>query len=315
MLFNVVWTTLVCVLHHFRPLPRFPALPHTLLSSALGLLLVFRTNSAYQRFWESRQFWQQITNNSRNLAVKLACYLPQDYHFDFCALMISLPVALKNHLQGKSEDTSRFRKLFTLLGDDLDIALDKAHNKPLFICKTLSNKINVAFKNEMAQKQILVDSYLGQILFLIGACERIVTTPIPMTYSRHTTRLLAIFILTLPLVLVQDLGFLMVPVMLVFSWGMLAINEIGQFIEEPFNQGQHQLPLEQLIIDANRDVASIFDVALEQVDVSDPEQMEQELKSGGELLPAALRKFSRRRRRYVRTGATLGDAEGHQLIR
>eukprot|EP00639_Heterosigma_akashiwo_P031995 CAMPEP_0194726210 /NCGR_PEP_ID=MMETSP0296-20130528/29988_1 /TAXON_ID=39354 /ORGANISM="Heterosigma akashiwo, Strain CCMP2393" /LENGTH=301 /DNA_ID=CAMNT_0039631071 /DNA_START=688 /DNA_END=1593 /DNA_ORIENTATION=- len=88
--------------------------------------------------------------------------------------MISLPVALKNHLQGKSEDTSRFRKLFTLLGDDLDIALDKAHNKPLFICKTLSNKINVAFKNEMAQKQILVDSYLGQILFLIGACERIV---------------------------------------------------------------------------------------------------------------------------------------------
>lgn len=42
--------------------------PHTLLGSALGLLLVFRTNAAYQRFQEGRKLWESVLNVSRNIA-------------------------------------------------------------------------------------------------------------------------------------------------------------------------------------------------------------------------------------------------------
>mmetsp|Transcript_1367 Transcript_1367/g.1848 ORF Transcript_1367/g.1848 Transcript_1367/m.1848 type:complete len:438 (+) Transcript_1367:150-1463(+) len=281
---NTIWSAILALMHSFYPLPKFPALPHTLLSSALGLLLVFRTNSAYQRFWESRQFWQQITNHSRNLAMKLADNLPRKMHREVHNLMVALPASLKQHLQGDSNFLG-IRPLFS--SPEVFDKFCAAHNKPLKICAMLSKLINDGFHDERPQKQTLCDSFLGQITFLIGACERVVTTPIPPTYSRHTSRLLTIFCFTLPLVLVQELSFFVIPTTAIFSWGMIAIDEIGRFIEEPFNAGkQQQLPLEQLIKELAKDLALIFDV--EPVAIKGKEVLVQALQDSEEDCPHAL---------------------------
>jgi ion channel-forming bestrophin family protein len=50
---------------------------HTLLGFAISMLLVFRTNTAYDRWWEGRKLWGSLVNNSRNLAIKLSVMLPE----------------------------------------------------------------------------------------------------------------------------------------------------------------------------------------------------------------------------------------------
>jgi len=70
----------------------------------------------------------------------------------------------------------------------------------------------------------------------IGACERLVQTPVPLNYARHTSRFLSIWCLTLPFALVGDLGFSVVPVLAFVAWGLFGIQEIGLMIEEPFRR-------------------------------------------------------------------------------
>ena len=70
----------------------------------------------------------------------------------------------------------------------------------------------------------------------IGACERIVQTPVPLHYARHTSRLATIFIFTLPFVLTAEMGLLTVPCMATICWALFGIQEIGLIIEEPFGK-------------------------------------------------------------------------------
>src|SRR6188768_3739656 len=68
VLLTAVWATLVAWIHReYVPL-ELPTTAHTLVGVALGLLLVFRTNASYDRFWEGRRQWGSIINASRNLA-------------------------------------------------------------------------------------------------------------------------------------------------------------------------------------------------------------------------------------------------------
>ena len=94
LLFNIAITFLICLLHAAvtvtgRVWPTVIPLPHTLLSSALGLLLVFRTNAAYDRFWEARKQWGIVTTECRALASLACTYMtPQQ------ALTLTLTLAL-----------------------------------------------------------------------------------------------------------------------------------------------------------------------------------------------------------------------------
>ncbi|HNU58899.1 MAG TPA: bestrophin family ion channel, partial [Aquaticitalea sp.] len=50
---------------------------HGMLGFVISLLLVFRTNTAYDRWWEGRKLWGALMNNSRNLAIKLSVILQE----------------------------------------------------------------------------------------------------------------------------------------------------------------------------------------------------------------------------------------------
>ena len=102
-------------------------------------------------------------------------------------------------------------------------------------------------------------SSLGECL---GACERIVQTPIPLHYSRHTSRFVTMYVSTLPFLLVGALGALTLPVMGALSWALFGILEIGHLIEEPFSSetdddGQMLLPLNDLCRTIRRDVVEV----------------------------------------------------------
>ena len=102
LVFNVIITFLICLLNGIVKLPtqRIIPLPHTLLGSALGLLLVFRTNAAYDRFWEARKQWGIVTTECRNLASLACTFMTPQQALPMLTLTAAFPVVMKNYLRG-----------------------------------------------------------------------------------------------------------------------------------------------------------------------------------------------------------------------
>jgi len=106
--------------------------------------------------------------------------------------------------------------------------------------------------------RVQIEKCLGTLCDVMGACERIAKTPIPKSYSRHTSRFLTVFCTTLPFVLVTKLGLLTPLAMFVLQWGLFSIEEIGHFIEEPFDYYNKQLTLADMCATIQRDVEDIL---------------------------------------------------------
>lgn len=242
---------LVCLLHYFlAPLGHFPSLglqAHSLLGSALGLLLVFRTNTAYARFWEGRKIWEKILDSGRDLSRYAVIYRRQignESAARICRLVQAFPYCMIEHLRGQADMQLR-KKLERLVGDPnagMEGGLPLSTNRPLYVVNRLSSTIartpneegpQAMFTNRERCTMLSVVQSLSQT---IGQCERIVQTPVPLTYVRHTSRFLSLFMFTLPFALVGHLGAITVLVTMVASWALFGILEIGLMIEDPFRR-------------------------------------------------------------------------------
>jgi predicted membrane chloride channel (bestrophin family) len=131
-----LWSAVVCALHaHPRlRLPPMPALPHSLLGSALSLLLVFRTNSAYTRFWEGRAIWENVVNRCREFSRMASLYadcMGTGRLREMTNLLCAFPIMLKEHVQGR-------RGAGQLLMQDSSLRdLEDVANRPLFLINKL----------------------------------------------------------------------------------------------------------------------------------------------------------------------------------
>lgn len=106
----------------------------------------------------------------------------------------------------------------------------------------------------MCMERQSLEQAMGDMLDILGACERIVKSPVPLSWSRHTSRLLSIWALTLPFVLVSVEGFLCIPTVALISWGIFSIEEIAHILEDPFLQQDYALPLGDLCNTIEMDV-------------------------------------------------------------
>ena len=108
---------------------------HGMLGFVISLLLVFRTNTAYDRWWEGRKLWGSLVNNSRNFSIKLSAILEDENDKKFFRKVIpSYANVLQKHL--KNEDTAK--QLF----DDLDLEIDHHKHKPNQVAMLMFQKIN-----------------------------------------------------------------------------------------------------------------------------------------------------------------------------
>lgn len=266
ILCNTTVAMLVCAVHWaLEPVGLFPALTltgHTLLGSALGLLLVFRTNTAYSRFWEGRVIWEKLLDSGRDLARYAVIFRRQmggGSSARVCRLVQAFPYCMIEHLRGKADKRLR-AKLDRLVGDSSVVVegdLPLSTNRPLYIVNRLAATIAEVPNEEGPQamftnrERCMMLGIVQTLCNTIGACERIVQTPVPLTYVRHTSRFLSIFMFTLPYALVDHLGAISVAVTLVASWALFGILEIGLMIEDPF---QRVLKLEVVADTLERDI-------------------------------------------------------------
>ncbi|CAE7949254.1 unnamed protein product [Symbiodinium sp. KB8] len=245
---------LVCLAHGYLiPKGKFwhaSTTGHALLVSALGLLLVFRTNTAYSRFWEGRQIWQRILDLGRDVsryAILFRTEMGPNTSAHVCRLVQAFPYCMIEHLRGKKDRAMR-SKLERLIGAKGELASNVQHdytlpmssNRPLFIVNQLAHAVRSVPNGEGPQamytnrERSQLMQNLEKLSSTIGACERLVQTPVPLSYVRHTSRFLSLFMLTLPFALVDVLGPYTVPVTCFASWALFGIFEIGLVIEDPF---------------------------------------------------------------------------------
>lgn len=231
---------------------------HSLLGIVLGLFLVFRTNSSYDRWWEGRKLWGSMVNNTRNLAHKMNAFLdPADTdNRNWFAMMIpNFVVAVKEHLR-KGTKLSELE----VIDDTFITALSKVKHVPNRLSSMMYQRVNELYKqNRITGDQLfLVDKELKEFSDILGACERIKNTPIPYNYSMYIKQFIFIYLITLPMAFVTTSGYITVPIVMLITFVLLSVELIAEEIEDPFGRDINDLPTDELSIKISANVKEIL---------------------------------------------------------
>lgn len=240
----VVWTIAVVVFHyHVRPVS-IPSTAHSLVGVALGLLLVFRTNSSYDRFWEGRKMWGGIVNETRNLARASKAVLggAPELHSQIVRWTVAFAYASMHQLRGACSLGSASG----LLPAEAAESVQRSQHAPLAVAYQISAKLAEARRLGYISDyvQMTLDQNVHLLMDYEGACERIHKTPLPFAYVVHLRRALVLYCFSLPFALLESFGWASIWCVLFVAYTFFGIEEIGVEIEDPFGRDDNDLPLE-----------------------------------------------------------------------
>ena len=214
---------------------------HSLLGFVISLLLAYRTNTAYDRWWEGRRMWGGLVNSSRNLAIKLSVILKDETDRVYFRKMIpGYASILQKHLN----DSDTAKQLF----DDVDLEIDHHKHRPNQVAKILFQKVNDLYvsKKITGDQLIVLNNELQSLTDICGACERIKNTPIPYSYSAFIKKFIFIYVLTLPFAYVFILGYFVIPVVVFIFYVLASLELIAEEIEDPFGIDENDLPTKKI---------------------------------------------------------------------
>ncbi|RBA28640.1 bestrophin family protein [Flavobacterium tibetense] len=226
---------------------------HGMLGFVISLLLVFRTNTAYDRWWEGRKLWGELVNNSRNLALKLSVILKEEHDRNYFKKLIpSYASVLQKHLA--NDDTAK------VLFEGLVLEIDQHKHKPNQVAKMLYQKIQDLYEQgKISGDQLLIlNQELISFTNVCGACERIKNTPIPYSYSAFIKKFIFFYIMTLPFGYVFSLGYYVIPVVVFIFYVLASLELIAEEIEDPFGYDANDLPTEKIAANIKKHVEEIL---------------------------------------------------------
>ena len=229
----------------------------TFLGILLSLLLAFRTNTAYDRFYEGRRLWGQLTNNCRNLASLLHARLPAHElarRAYLAGLLSNFPLALEGHLRNKI----KFHNLAEVEPGYVE-QLRQVNHVPSRIATQLQEFYEQLLREDLILPEhlITIQRHHESLLDVAGGCERIKSTPIPFSYSYFIKGFITVFILTMPFNLLDSYRWLTIPITMFGAYALLGVEMIGDEIEDPFGKDSNDLPLTQM---ANRMRANVHEI-------------------------------------------------------
>lgn len=237
-----------------KPLHELTAV-YSLVGFVLSLLLVFRTNTAYDRWWEGRKKWGCLVNDTRNLAIKLSSIVKDKEARDFFKKAIpNFVFAAKEHLRKGVELTELD------LTDEEFTALSKKEHVPNEVSLQIYQKVQ-ELKNEgkITQEEYLaIDKNINALLDSLGACERIRNTPIPFSYSLFLKKFIFIYVTTIPLAFIPVFGYYSIIVAVFLFYILVSMEVLAEEIEEPFGKDDNDLPTDNLCNKIKANVAEIF---------------------------------------------------------
>ncbi len=241
-----VYAALIVALevHFFHVESKNPTAMHSILGFVLSMLLVFRTNTAYDRWWEGRRIWGAVVNNSRNLALKLSVLIKDTKDREDIRHLISNYVfSTKNHLRDVYNQEE-----FTATESISLATFAQASHRPNIIAKSLYARIyELHDRNVLSGDHLIIlNEEIRSFTDNCGACERIKNTPIPYSYNIFLKKMIFLYIITLPLFFGAEFKYTTVPITMIVLYVFASIELIAEEIEDPFGFDDNDLPLDDI---------------------------------------------------------------------
>jgi ion channel-forming bestrophin family protein len=227
---------------------------HLIFSFILTIVISFRVNSSYARWWEGRTLWGAIVNNCRNLALKFDVYFGLEQHPEFYQLLSRLPVLIKANLR---KDNKILAAELVHLGFD---GLNTIH--PVVLVTQRMYSIINQFRDgslDRMQQCALLETHVANLIDMVGGCERIANTRMPPAFAFFVKQALLFYALMFPFGWLNAFGYLIVPMMLMITYVLLGLEILSEELEEPFNICDNGLNLEVIARTISVNVDQIAD--------------------------------------------------------
>ncbi|MBL7832087.1 MAG: bestrophin family protein [Saprospiraceae bacterium] len=231
---------------------------HSLVGFVLSLLLVFRTNTAYDRWWEGRRLLGNFTNHSRSLSFKLNSILnPEDkitrseYNELIHLFLKSMVLSLRD---------SKYKKETIIDGRIID--WENVQHPPNFFLNLLYHKIHKLYRDKIigGEELLWLNAEIQGLTENMGGCERIRRTPIPYTYSLFLKKIIFLYIFTMPIGFVIEFKYWAVPIVTLVFYIFASIEVIAEEIENPFGSDANDLPVDSIISNIDKNTNEIFGI-------------------------------------------------------
>lgn len=240
-----IYSAVVCIAVEFLELQSYISMNtsiFSLLGVILSIFLVFRTNSAYDRWWEARKQWGALVNNTRNLAIYVEAMFPkkdEDVRRLMAKHISNFCLALVEHLR----DGTKLDKLIYLSDEDRAEYESKGHIPNHIALQIMERLASAHRKGEINEGDYInIKAQHQSLLDILGACERIKKTPIPFSYAVFLKIFITAYGVLLPFALVTTLGLSTIPIVMFIFFALLGIELMGEEIEDPFGLDCNDLP-------------------------------------------------------------------------
>lgn len=267
LLFVVLYSLGVVVLYQNFHVTRIsiPIAVPALLGTIISLLLAFRSNQAYDRWWEARILWGAVVNDSRTLSRQIMSFVDSPYGAEeveafkrkFVRRQIAWCYALSQSLRGynsskgleKYMDSTEYA--FIKRQNNVTVALLELH------AMDLKRALMEGWINKY--QQIEIDKTLTALCNHMGGCERIKKTIFPVTYSKYIHMSIFLFIMLLPFGLIEYFGFMEVPVVISISVFFLLVEKMAVHLQDPFENKPTDTPTTTICRTIEKDLCQMLD--------------------------------------------------------
>jgi len=241
--------------------------PFEFAGAALGLLLILRTNAGYDRWWEARKLWGGIVNQCRNVAISALSYGPanQEWNEKFIEWAAAFPHIARCSLRGEPPSP----EVTALVGQEASNQVAASSHMPSFVALKLADLLQEASDSyDMDRFAFMqVDRERAALIDHIGACERILRTPLPLVYDIKIRRFICLFLLMLPFVLLHRIdsywidSYWLIPVVtMLVAYPLISLDQIGVELQNPFDETNlSHLPLGDISATIERNLIGLLE--------------------------------------------------------
>lgn len=255
----VFYSAIISFLHYFHPYIALPIGPFEYAGLVMGLILVFRVNAGYDRWWEARKIWGSVVNNSRNLSIIINNYVCSTEVVSKNRLIkyiVALPFLMKNNLR----NINSLAEVQELLSQELIEKLLQAENKPNILLAEIAQELNLLRTNSKLDDFAFMQAEhtRASLLDCQGAFERILKTPIPYVMAVKSRRFILLFLMALPFALVDLSEIINLLISGLVAYTLLSLDQIGIELQNPFSKTRlSHLPLDNICENIKKDLLEI----------------------------------------------------------
>ncbi len=249
-------------LHHISIPVSIPAI----LGTVISLLLGFRSNQAYDRWWEARHIWGAIVNESRTVARQVTSFMPvheesgrvHAFTKRFIRRQIAWCYSLGRHLRGQPAS----RGLEHYLDRKEYELMQEMDNIPAALLDRMGNDLQVALEEGWINRfqQVELDRTITRLTDAMGKCERIKNTVFPSTYSLYIHLSLMLFIALLPFGVIEYLGVFEVPLVVAVSACFLLIEKMAIHLQDPFESKPTDTPMTTISRNIEKNLMQMYEL-------------------------------------------------------